>query len=124
MMIPACPSPSLATMLRTLARCFAVGAALVMTTGCGVEVGASYPGIDVGFPPDAIVATTEPVYFDGHASYLYGGRWYYRDGNRWSHYDHEPPALAQRRVQAPPRQRTYEPRRVARPAVARGAVHR
>ena len=60
------------------------------------------------YPPDAYIATTEPVYFEGRAAYWYGGRWYYRDGGRWGHYDREPPALYQRRMQAPPVRRTYE----------------
>jgi hypothetical protein len=75
------------------------------------------------YPPDAFVATTEPVYFEGHAAYWYGGFWYYRDGNRWSHYDREPPELYQRRVRTPPARHNYEPsaghatgRAAARPA--------
>jgi hypothetical protein len=81
----------------------------VLATGCGVEVGASYPGGDYDvYPPDAFIATTAPVYFEGHAAYWYGNRWYYRDGNHWNHYDREPPALYQRRMQAPSARRAYE----------------
>jgi hypothetical protein len=83
-------------------------------TGCGVEVGAEYPGTYAGdYPPDGYIATTEPVYFDGHPAYWWGNRWYYRDGGGWRHYDREPPALAERRMHAPPVRRTYarpEPR--------------
>ena len=61
------------------------------------------------YPPDGYIATTEPVYYEGHATYWYGGNWYYRDGNRWSHYDREPPALQQRRMQAAPVRRSYTP---------------
>jgi hypothetical protein len=95
----------------------AIAVTIVATAGCGVEVGAAYPGgYDDGYPPDAYIATTEPVYFEGHAAYWYGGRWYYRDGGRWNHYDREPPGLYQRRMQSPPRQRTYESRPMRRPA--------
>jgi hypothetical protein len=84
-------------------------------TGC--EVGVAYPVADDGdVPPAAFIATTEPVYYEGHAAYWYHDRWYYRDGARWSHYDREPPALAQRRAQAAPRQRVYEAPRRAAPA--------
>ena len=84
------------------------------TTGCGVEVGA-YPGVVTysagvyDYPSDAYIATTEPFYYEGHASYWYGGRWYYRDGNHWGHYDREPAALQQHRMQAPPARHQYEP---------------
>ena len=102
-----------------MACALALGATVAATAGCGVEVGAEYPAGDYDdYPPDAYIATTEPVYFEGHAAYWYGGRWYYRDGGRWSHYDREPPALYQRRMQAPPARRTYEAPRarvVARP---------
>jgi hypothetical protein len=83
-------------------------AALTAGAGCGVEVGAAYsPGDDGDYPSEAYIASTEPVYFEGHASYWYGNRWYYRDGNRWAHYNREPAALQQRRLQSPPRQRVY-----------------
>lgn len=89
-------------------------AAAALTAGCGVEMGASYPGIAIdAYPPDGYIATTEPVYYEGRANYWYGGSWYYRDGNRWSHYDREPPALQQRRTQAAPARRSYEPARRA-----------
>jgi hypothetical protein len=111
------------TMIRRVARALALGLTLASTAGCGVEVGAAYPGYDDGgYPPDAYIATTTPVYFEGHASYWYGGRWYYRDGNRWGHYDREPPGLYQRRMQGPPARRAYEAPRgrvVARPSVRR-----
>jgi hypothetical protein len=111
------------TMLRRIACALALGVTLASTAGCGVEVGADYPGGEYdAYPPDAFVATTTPVYFEGHATYWYGGHWNYRDGNHWAHYDREPPALYQRRMQAPPVRRAYEAPRgrvVARPAVRR-----
>ena len=96
--------------LRKTACALAIVAAAVATAGCGVEMGATYPGIAMEtYPPDGYVATTEPVYYEGRATYWYGGNWYYRDGNRWNHYDREPPALQQRRVQAAPMRRSYGP---------------
>jgi hypothetical protein len=89
--------------------CVFVLAAAVTTTaaGCGVEVGSGY-GYGGDYPPDAYIATTEPYYFDGRPTYWYGDHWYYRDGGRWSHYDREPPALYQRRMQGAPVRRNYE----------------
>jgi hypothetical protein len=113
------------TMLRRIACTFTLGAALASTAGCAVEAGAAFPGGGDDYPPDSFIATTTPVYYEGHASYWYGGRWYYRDGSHWSHYDREPAALYQRRSQAPPARRTYEARgrAVARPE-ARPTVRR
>lgn len=107
------------TMVLSAVRTTVLGAVL-LTTGCLIgEPGPAYYSDD--YPPDAYIATTDPYYFDGHATYWYGGRWYYRDGRSWRHYDHEPPALYQRRVQGPPVRRHYE----ARPAgpVGRGSWH-
>jgi hypothetical protein len=95
--------------LGRLACVFALGAALLGTDAC--EVGVGYNGYDGDYPPDAYIATTEPFYFDGRATYWYGGHWYYRDGGGWRHYDREPPALYQRRVQAAPARRNFEPGR-------------
>lgn len=43
----------------------------------------------VGPPPD-FVATTDPVYYDGHADYWYNDQWYYYDGGAWQVYATEP----------------------------------
>ena len=32
--------------------------------------------------------------YEGRTVYLYGDRWYWREGSRWRYYGHEPPALA------------------------------
>jgi hypothetical protein len=116
------------TTLRALACALTFGALAGTSAGCTVGVaGADYPPGDYppgaydDYPPDAYIATAEPVYFDGHASYWYGNRWYYRDGGRWNHYDHEPPALYQRRVAAPVVRRSYEPYRGH--AAARPSAH-
>jgi len=74
-------------------------AAATAMSGCEVS---AYPDntYDDGYPPDEYIATTTPVYYEGHAAYWYGNRWYYRDGGgRWAHYDHEPAGLAARRGQ-------------------------
>ena len=115
--------------LRSAGCAFTLVIAAITTAGCGVEMGAGvvYPGVGYDYPSDAYIATTEPVYFDGRATYWYGGNWYYREGNRWSHYDREPPALQERRMQAAPVRRTYEPsggRRVASPAGRTQERHR
>jgi hypothetical protein len=104
------------SMLRGVALMIAVGASGVAAAGCGgVEMDADYPVGASGayggygdYPPDAYIATTEPVYFGGYASYWYGGRWYYQNGGRWNHYDREPAGLYQRRMQGLSRRRTYE----------------
>ena len=49
-------------------------------------------------PPPEYVASTEPIYYEGHAAYWYHGYWGWRDAHgAWNHYDHEPAFLAQRR---------------------------
>jgi hypothetical protein len=60
-------------------------------------------------PPAEYIATTEPVYYEGHAAYWYGNHWNWRDAHgAWNHYDREPPALAERRVHAAPARRSFE----------------
>ena len=83
-----------------MACAFALGAMVAATSGCEDEVRADYPAGYYGdYPPDAYIATTEPVYYEGNAAYWYGGFWYYRDGSgRWNHYGTEPPGLYQRRI--------------------------
>jgi hypothetical protein len=48
-------------------------------------------------PPAWYIATTRPTYYEGHASYWYGNRWHYREGNRWRAYREEPRYLRDRR---------------------------
>jgi hypothetical protein len=90
-----------------------VGAALLLP-GC-------YAGVDddVAYYPSAgFVATAQPVFYDGHASYWYNGHWVYRDGGgRWGYYRSEPGYLAGRRGGGPgPARRTYERPSAPRPA--------
>jgi hypothetical protein len=102
-------SPGKTRMLRRFACAVGLSAMLAATPGCVPFI--AYDD----YPPDAYVATTEPVYFEGRPMYWYGNRWSYREGGRWNHYEREPPALYQRRMQGPPARRTYEPPR-ARPS--------
>ena len=82
---------------------------VTVTAGCDVQLEPAYPAGTYGdYPSDAFIATTDPWYFDGRASYWYGGRWYYRDGRAWGHYANEPAALRQRRLQGAPRRHLYE----------------
>ena len=45
---------------------------------------------DLDYPPEAYIATYEPVYYEGRPVYYYGGYWYYREGRAWRHYAAEP----------------------------------
>jgi hypothetical protein len=87
--------------------------AVVVCFGAGCELGVGYSGgyggDYYGYPPDAYIATTEPIYFEGRANYWYDGRWYYRGaGGSWAYYDREPSALYQRRLQGPPVRHNFE----------------
>jgi len=92
-----------------LARALVLVAALPLVGACAVGVG--YGGYDDDYPPDTYIATTQPYYYEGRPTYWYGGRWYYRDGGAWRHYDREPPVLYERRAQAAPLRRNFEPQR-------------
>jgi hypothetical protein len=59
-------------------------------------------------PPAEYVASTEPVYYEGHAAYWYGNAWYWHDEHgAWQHYDHEPQFLADHRAHFPPVRRSW-----------------
>jgi hypothetical protein len=62
-------------------------------------------------PPPEYIATTEPVYYEGHPAYWYNGHWYWRDEHGWNHYDQEPAFLADRRAHFPPARRSWRGRR-------------
>lgn len=86
---------ALSSILRAAVLC----AAAASTSACEV---AAYPDggyVEADYPPPDFVATVQPVYYEGHAAYWYNGRWFYRDGGHWAHYDREPAALAPRRAQ-------------------------
>jgi hypothetical protein len=59
-------------------------------------------------PPPEYVASTEPVYYEGHAAYWYGNQWSWRDEHgAWNHYDHEPAGLAEHRAHSAPVRRSW-----------------
>jgi hypothetical protein len=93
--------------ITTLSKGFVIVSAiggLAAVTLIGAPAAAQYVA-----PPAEFIATTEPVYYDGHAAYWYGNHWNWRDEHgAWNHYDHEPPALADRRTHSPPVRRSYE----------------
>jgi len=85
--------------------------------GLAVTTPACYGDVEAGpgyYPSDAYIATGQPVYYEGHASYWYNGHWAYRDGGRWNYYRSEPGYLAQRRGGIAAPRRVYE-----RPAATR-----
>jgi hypothetical protein len=49
------------------------------------------------FPPPEFRATERPVYYRGHATYWYHGRWRYQEGREWREYRDEPFELHDRR---------------------------
>jgi hypothetical protein len=93
----------IATLSKGIALVPAVGVvALVSLTGAPAEA-------QWAPPPPEYIATTEPVYYEGHPAYWYGGHWFWRDEHGgWGHYDHEPPFLADRRGHSPPVRRSWE----------------
>ncbi len=99
--------------LRAAACSLVLASSAACLSGCGgVEVSGEYPvGYADGYPPDEYIATTEPIYYEGHAAYWYGGLWYYRDGGRWGHYDREPAGLYARRMGGGGGRHNYEPSR-------------
>jgi hypothetical protein len=59
-------------------------------------------------PPPEVVATSEPVYYEGRPAYWFGGRWHYRDGRgRWAYYREEPAFLRERREHRGPFRHYY-----------------
>ncbi|HXX69311.1 MAG TPA: hypothetical protein VEK07_19155 [Polyangiaceae bacterium] len=62
-------------------------------------------------PPPEVIATVEPVYYEGHPAYWYGGHWYWRDPHGWHWYGVEPAYLRDHRAHAPPPRYHYEHRR-------------
>ena len=58
-------------------------------------------------PPAEFIATASPVYYEGHAAYWYGNRWYYRDGRAWRFYRDEPAHLRENRGRHEPVRQFY-----------------
>jgi hypothetical protein len=90
-----------------------LGRAFVTTFAVGALAAVSLIGTTANAqwapPPPEYIATTEPVYYEGHAAYWYGNHWYWRDEHGgWGHYDREPPFLADRRAHFAPARRSWE----------------
>ena len=89
---------------KSLAIVMVVGAALA-ASGCAATVDdepvgyASVTAAPVDAPVD--IETYPSVMYAGEPVYFYGGRWWHRDGARWSYYREEPAYLhSQRAVMA------------------------
>lgn len=100
---------------------FTFGAALAAIVSLGVLAGLSSdaaaqpippPPEIVVPPPPQVIATVEPVYYEGHPSYWYGGHWYWRDPHGWHSYATEPAFLRDRRAHFAPAHYHYERRDV------------
>jgi hypothetical protein len=63
------------------------------------------------YPPAAYIATSRPVYYQGHATYWYHGRWHYRYGRNWRTYNTEPRYLRDYRGRREPERHYYGYRR-------------
>jgi hypothetical protein len=65
-------------------------------------------GLEISFSPSAgFVATSSPVYYEGHAAYWYGNRWQYREGGQWRSYREEPSYLRESRSRGEPSRQYY-----------------
>jgi hypothetical protein len=74
----------------------AVAAGVIATPGCY-----AYADPDVGYA-DVTSAPVEieespSVYYEGRPVFLYGDRWWYRDGRGWRYYRREPAELHRQR---------------------------
>jgi hypothetical protein len=75
-------------------------------SACMATVGVDDEAVADGYPPDAYIATTAPVYYNGVAAYWWGNQWYYRGGGGWRTWRSEPAALHASRYRGAP-VRTY-----------------
>jgi hypothetical protein len=99
-------------MKRTLS--FSKLLALLVLLGLGLGVSRrafAQPWPLIPAPPSVVIATSEPVYYEGHPAYWHGGHWYWREGRAWHSYSSEPVYLRDHRVRRPPPRHHYEPRR-------------
>jgi len=99
------------TMKRTIAMILIKPLSLGTLFGITLFASGCYDEVDAEpayYPSAGYEVTAQPVYYEGHASYWYGGRWVYRDGPRWNYYRSEPQYLGVRRGYAGPQRRVYE----------------
>jgi hypothetical protein len=84
-----------ATRARASASIAALCWILASTAGC---YGDAY-GVDpASYPSAELLASEDPVYFDGEANYFNDGVWYFQRGGRWSYYRSEPDYLRNYRL--------------------------
>lgn len=87
--------------------------ALLKTALCAGTIAVAATGaraqitLSIAFPTPEFIATTPPVFFEGHAAYWFGGRWYFRDGRAWRYYREEPSFLRERRMHHEPERHFY-----------------
>ncbi len=66
---------------------------LLFLSACVTPVAVAGDGdaviVDDG-PPDDVIATLTPVYYDGVPAYWWGGHWYFRGGGGWRYYRNAP----------------------------------
>jgi hypothetical protein len=62
---------------------------MTAASGCAAEVVAE----PVYFPPPAFLVSATPVYFEGHPTFFYNERWYFRTPAGWAFYRSEPAYL-------------------------------
>jgi hypothetical protein len=94
-------------MNRTIVRVSKAVSVMGVLVAVGLVSGSSSAQVVV-YPPAEYVATAEPVYYEGHAAYWYGDRWYYRDAHGWQYYHGEPGYLRDWRARGPVYRRYYE----------------
>ena len=74
----------------------AVALGVSLASGCGYEEPVGYATV-TSVP--ANIGTYPNVVYEGHPTYYYGNRWWYRGGDgRWLYYRNEPAALYRRRT--------------------------
>jgi len=79
----------------------------VVVVSC-LAVAPARAGVSISiFPPAAFIATSRPVYYEGHATYWYQNRWHYRNGRSWRTYRAEPRYLHEYRSHREPERHYY-----------------
>jgi hypothetical protein len=107
--------PSKASLLRIRASSYPAATAFAAAVGLATLAPAT-ASAQIVIPPAEFVATTEPVYYGGHASYWYNGHWYWKDEHGgWQHYESEPRELADHRAHSPPPTKHYYGKPAPRP---------
>jgi hypothetical protein len=80
---------------------------LPLVVAAVMSAGAGTAHADTDGPDPAFLATTEPIYYEHHATYFWHHQWRWHDTSGWHAYDNEPALLADRRRSAPPVRWSY-----------------